>query len=84
MSERGWKPSTCRWEEDSHPQKRWDSVLAVWVILGLGLGCVKFNISIKHSKIKEAVGNESGGAGERTGLEIQIQELTAFRWYAKQ
>ena len=36
-----------------HPQ-RWDSVCraVAWVILGLGLGCVKFNIPIKHSKIK--------------------------------
>ena len=35
----------------------------VWVILGLGLGYVKFNISIKHPKIKEAVGNMSLGCG---------------------
>jgi len=45
-----------------HPQ-RWDSVCraVAWVILGLGLGCVKFNIPIKYSKIKEAVGNMSLG-----------------------
>lgn len=35
----------------------------VWVILGLGLGYVKFKISITHSKIKEAVGNMSLGCG---------------------
>lgn len=55
-----WKPSAVQMGGGFTIHRDGTPCAAVWVILGLGLGCVKFNISIKHSKIKEAVGNESG------------------------
>lgn len=48
------------------------------------MGHAEFNICVRHPRVKEAVGLGVRGKGEKSGLEVQVWEPSAFRWCLKQ